>query len=281
MNLSTRDLTHVYLYDTPLETLALDGVTLTLDSRENTAILGQTGSGKSTLIQHFNGIIQPTSGAVFVDGKDINKERIEGLRRRVGLVFQFPEIQLFEETVFEDIAFGPKNMGWDREKTDAAVARAVDLFAPELRTKLDVSPFALSGGEKRKAALCGVLAMEPDFLCLDEPTAGLDPGAKRDLFMRLRDIHKKGVGLVFITHDINDAMAFADRIIIMAHGKVALDRTRRDLMDEISLLGELGFTPPDIWILSHYVADLLGEGPFFDECAFWKALKRRLSFQEK
>ena len=281
MRLSTRDLSHIYLYDTPLETLALDGVTLTLDSRENTAILGQTGSGKSTLIQHFNGILQPTSGDVFMDGKNINREKIEGLRRKVGLVFQFPEIQLFEETVFEDIAFGPKNMGWGREKTEEAVMRAVDLFAPELRSKMDVSPFALSGGEKRKAALCGVLAMDPVFLCLDEPTAGLDPKAKRDLFSRLKDIHSKGVGLVFITHDINDAMAFADRIIIMAHGKVALDRTRQEMMTEISLLGELGFAPPDIWILSHYVADLLGEGPFFDEESFMEVLQRRLSLSEE
>ncbi|MBN2726782.1 energy-coupling factor transporter ATPase [Candidatus Mcinerneyibacteriota bacterium] len=276
MKVSVRNLSHIYLYDTPLETLALDGVTLTLDSRENTAILGQTGSGKSTLIQHFNGILQPTSGAVCIDEKDINKERVEGLRRKVGLVFQFPEIQLFEETVFEDIAFGPKNMGWDKEKIEEAVVRAVELFAPELRTKMEVSPFSLSGGEKRKAALCGVLAMEPEFLCLDEPTAGLDPGAKRDLFMRLGDIHRKGVGLVFITHDINDAMAFADRIIIMADGRVALDRTRQELMKEISLLGELGFAPPDIWILSHYVADLLEEGPFFEEQLFFDLLGKRL-----
>lgn len=276
MKVSVRNLSHIYLYDTPLETLALDGVTLTLDSRENTAILGQTGSGKSTLIQHFNGILQPTSGAVCIDEKDINKERVEGLRRKVGLVFQFPEIQLFEETVFEDIAFGPKNMGWDKEKIEEAVVRAVELFAPELRTKMEVSPFSLSGGEKRKAALCGILAMEPEFLCLDEPTAGLDPGAKRDLFRRLGDIHRKGVGLVFITHDINDAMAFADRIIIMADGRVALDRTRQELMKEISLLGELGFAPPDIWILSHYVADLLEEGPFFEEQLFFDLLGKRL-----
>ena len=276
MKVSARNLSHIYLYDTPLETLALDGVTLTLDSRENTAILGQTGSGKSTLIQHFNGILQPTSGAVCINEKDINKERVEGLRRKVGLVFQFPEIQLFEETVFEDIAFGPKNMGWDKEKIEEAVVRAVELFAPELRTKMEVSPFSLSGGEKRKAALCGVLAMEPEFLCLDEPTAGLDPGAKRDLFMRLGDIHRKGVGLVFITHDINDAMAFADRIIIMADGRVALDRTRQELMKEVSLLGELGFAPPDIWILSHYVADLLEEGPFFEEHIFFDLLGKRL-----
>jgi energy-coupling factor transport system ATP-binding protein len=277
MNVEVRNISYIYLYDTPLETLALDGVTLSLDSREKTAILGQTGSGKSTLIQHFNGILKPSAGDVTLDGRNIHHKSFSGLRRKVGLVFQFPEIQLFEESVYEDIAFGPKNLGWGPPEVREAVFRAVALFAPELKGKLDVSPFSLSGGEKRKAALCGVLAMEPEFLCLDEPTAGLDPAAKRDLFTRLEETHARGVGIVFITHDINDAFAFARRIIIMDHGRVVLDMPRTELMTNITLLGDLGFAPPDIWLLSHYVSELLKDGPFFEKEAFFNVLERRLN----
>ncbi len=264
MKIETERLIYIYLYDTPLENLALDDVSISLDSSGITAFLGRTGSGKSTLMQHFNGILKPTKGVVRVDGADINKTRGAAITRKVGLVFQFPELQLFEETLYADMAFGPRNLKWDEEKVRESVLNTVRTFAPELEKRLDDSPFELSGGEQRKAALCGIIAMRPDYLCLDEPTAGLDPRAKRELFAGLKKIGKNGTGIAFITHDINDAVEYADRIVIMDSGKIAADMTIEALKEDAGVLYELGFVPPDIYLLSDYISDITRKDPVFE-----------------
>jgi len=240
-------LTHVYSQGTPFEKTALDGVDLSIDRGEIISIVGHTGSGKSTLIQHFNGLIKPTAGAVYFDGEDINasKESVKKARSKVGLVFQYPEYQLFEETVYKDIAFGPGNMGLDKDDIDVRVREAAR-FVGIPAEKLDVSPFDLSGGEKRRVAIAGVVAMLPDVLVLDEPLAGLDPGGCEDILNNIRGYHEEtGAAIVMVTHSMEIA-ATTDRIVVIDHGRIALDGTPGDIFSRGDELRAMGLETPAV-----------------------------------
>ncbi|MBR4627531.1 MAG: energy-coupling factor transporter ATPase [Ruminococcus sp.] len=226
--LETQELTYTYSRGTPFEKTAVDHVSLSINEGEIIGVMGHTGSGKSTLIQHFNGLLQPTSGKVLLDGRDIweNKRKIRDVRFQVGLVFQYPEYQIFEETVFRDIAFGPKNMGLDEAEIKRRVLEtANDIGLPE--ELMEHSPFELSGGQKRRVAIAGVMAMEPKVLILDEPTAGLDPAGRDLILEHIRAYHRRTKNTILIvSHSMEDIAAFADRILVMNRGSVfCFDRT--------------------------------------------------------
>ena len=227
--IETRQLHHLYSAGTPFEHAALSGVDFSAQAGEYLAIIGRTGSGKSTLIQHLNGLLKPTSGQVLFEGEDIweSKERTRAVRFQVGLVFQYPEYQLFEETVYKDISFGPKNMGLDEGEIDRRVRQAARFVGLE-EGLLDKSPFDLSGGQKRRVAIAGVIAMEPRVLILDEPTAGLDPRGRDVLLAQITQYHKtRGNTVLLVSHSMEDIGRTADRILVMNGGHAAmLDATK-------------------------------------------------------
>ncbi len=226
--IETKGLTYTYSPGTPFEKTAINGVSLTVERGEFVGVIGHTGSGKSTLVQHLNGLLRPTAGQVLLDGQDIWKEpkKIRAVRFRVGMVFQYPEHQLFEETTYKDIAFGPKNMGLNEQEIDERVRRAAEFVGlkPEL---LEKSPFELSGGEKRRAAIAGVMAMEPEVLILDEPTAGLDPKGRDLMLEQLRRYRReKDVTVLLVSHSMEDVARVADKVLVMHQAEIAMvDRT--------------------------------------------------------
>lgn len=240
--LETQELTYVYSPGTPFEKTAVDHVNISIEKGEMIGVMGHTGSGKSTLIQHFNGLLRPTSGKVLLDGKDIweDKTKIRDVRFRVGLVFQYPEYQLFEETVFKDIAFGPKNMGLD----EAEIKRRVLETSHDIGLSeelMERSPFDLSGGQKRRVAIAGVMAMEPDVLILDEPTAGLDPAGRDKILGHIKAYHRRtGNTTLIVSHSMEDIASFADRILVMSDSKLfCFDDTVKVFArsEEISAIG--------------------------------------------
>lgn len=240
--LETQELTYTYSMGTPFEKTAVDHVSLSINEGEMIGVMGHTGSGKSTLIQHFNGLLQPTSGKVLLDGKDIwaDKKKIRDVRFQVGLVFQYPEYQIFEETVFRDIAFGPKNMGLDEAEIKRRVLEtANDIGLPE--ELMERSPFELSGGQKRRVAIAGVMAMEPKVLILDEPTAGLDPAGRDLILEHIKAYHRRTKNTILIvSHSMEDIATFADRILVMNKGSLfCFDETEKVFAraDEISQIG--------------------------------------------
>ena len=246
--LRVENLTHVYSAGTPFERVAVDNVSFRVMHGEFIGLIGHTGSGKSTLIQHFNGLLKPTSGRVLVDGEDIfqSKEMTRGARFAVGLVFQYPEYQLFEETVYKDIAFGPKNMGLEEAEIDRRVrdAAAIVGLAPEV---LEKSPFELSGGQKRRVALAGVFAMEPQVLVLDEPMAGLDPAGREDVFAFIKEYQRQhGITVIFVTHSMEDAARMADRIVVMERGRILLDGTPEEIFCHADELVQAGLNIPQV-----------------------------------
>ena len=241
--LETRGLTHVYGAGTPFERVALDHVDLKIEKGEILGVIGHTGSGKSTLIQHLNGLLQPSEGEVLLDGKsiwDAKGKCSRETRFRVGLVFQYPEYQLFEETIAKDIAYGPTNMKLPQAEIDERVRESMAAvgLAPELA---DQSPFALSGGQKRRVAIAGVIAMRPDVLVLDEPTAGLDPAGRDEIFELVRNYHKQsGATILIVSHSMEDIAQIADRLLVMNHAKVLFCDTPREVFshaDEIIAAG--------------------------------------------
>lgn len=235
MSIEVNQVTYTYMPGTAFERTALSKITLTIEEGVLTAIAGHTGSGKSTLVQHLNGILHPTQGSVLVDGQDLSAKDKTSVtaRRRVGMVFQYPEHQLFEETVEEDIAFGPKNLGLSSEEIARRVRRAMELVRLDYDTYRERSPFQLSGGQKRRAAIAGVLAMEPKYLVLDEPTAGLDPRGRDDLLQRIVRLHReKKMTVIFVSHNMDDIARLADRVIFMHEGRVLLDRPPREAFRE-------------------------------------------------
>ena len=246
--LETRDLTYTYSPDTPFEKTAVDHVSLKIEQGELIGVMGHTGSGKSTLIQHFNGLLRPTSGQILLDGKDIweNKNKIRDVRFQVGLVFQYPEYQIFEETVYKDIAFGPKNMGLDDDEIKRRVlATAADIGLSE--ELMERSPFELSGGQKRRVAIAGVMAMEPKVLILDEPTAGLDPAGRDLILSHIKAYHKRtGNTTLIVSHSMEDIASFADRILVMNKGKLfCFDETER-VFSRAEEIAEIGLDVPQI-----------------------------------
>ncbi len=220
--IETKELTYVYGEKTPFRKVALDNVSIEINEGEMIGLIGHTGSGKSTLIQHFNGLLKPTSGKVLVDGEDFfaDKKKLREVRFKVGLVFQYPEYQLFEETVAKDIAYGPKNMGLDDAEISRRVHDAAELVGLT-GGQLEKSPFELSGGQKRRAAIAGVMAMEPKALILDEPASGLDPQGRDRIFEMLKRYHEeKRNTVIVVSHSMEDIAKFADRILVMNEGKV-------------------------------------------------------------
>ena len=243
-----KDLNFIYSKGTTSEFQALDNVNLAIDSKEFVAIIGHTGSGKSTLIQQINGLIKPDSGQVLYDGKDINEKGFNRreLRGKVGLVFQYPEYQLFEETVLKDVAFGPKNKGLSDEDALAKAKEALEMVGIKEKY-FEMSPFDLSGGQKRRVAIAGVLAMEPEILILDEPTAGLDPEGRDRILERVNKLHEDhGIGVVLVTHSMDDVAKYADRIIVMSKGKIAMEGATRDVFSDVDRLDAIGLGVPQI-----------------------------------
>ena len=246
--LETRDLTHTYGVGTPFESDAIQQVNLTFSRGEFVGIIGHTGSGKSNLIQHLNGLLKPTSGDVLLDGRSIwsDKKFTRETRFRVGLVFQYPEYQLFEETVYQDIAFGPKNMGLTKDEIDRRVREAAGFVGiPE--ENLQKSPFELSGGQKRRVAIAGVIAMEPDVLILDEPTAGLDPVGREGILSNIRAYQAaKNATVIMVSHSMEEIASNVSRLIVMNHGKVAMTGAPREVFARAKELISMGLDIPQI-----------------------------------
>ena len=244
--LEIQNLSHVYSADTPFERAALRDVSLSIQRGEFVGLIGHTGAGKSTLIQHFNGLLKPTSGRVLFDGEDIWKDVkfTREIRFKVGLVFQYPEHQLFEETVYQDISFGPKNMGLSEEEIRARVERAAQ-FVGITDAELQKSPFDLSGGQKRRAAIAGVIAMEPDVLILDEPTAGLDPRGRESILQNIRDYQAaQHAAVVMVSHSMEEIASNVDRLFVMNHGQNVMNGTPAEVFSHAEELVEMGLAIP-------------------------------------
>ena len=246
--LEIKNLNHIYSAGTPFEHVALKDVSFSVERGEFIGVIGHTGSGKSTLMQHMNGLLKPTSGEILLDGKDIwsDKKLTRESRFRVGLVFQYPEYQLFEETVYKDIAFGPKNMGLSAEEIDRRVREAAG-FVGLTEAQLQVSPFDLSGGQKRRVAIAGVIAMEPEVLILDEPTAGLDPVGREDVLQNIESYRKaKNATIMMVSHSMNDVARLADRLLVMCNAHLAMDGAPGDVLEHAQELLDMGLDIPEI-----------------------------------
>jgi energy-coupling factor transport system ATP-binding protein len=252
MSIKIEHLTHIYMPKTPFETIALDDINLELEEGKFYALIGHTGSGKSTLIQHMNGLLKPTSGKIFVDGTDITDKStvMSEIRKKVGLVFQYPEYQLFEETIEKDIAFGPRNLGLDEEEVLRRVKRAMEMVGLDYDKYKDLSPFEISGGQKRRVAIAGVVAMEPRVLILDEPIAGLDPRGRDAILKQLKKLHEEYKHtVILVTHSMEDVAEIADEVIVMSGAKVLVKATPREVFTNIKMLEEVGLGAPQITYL--------------------------------
>ena len=246
--LQVQDLTHTYSAGTPFEHVALDRMNFSVERGEFIGIIGHTGSGKSTLMQHLNGLLKPTTGKVLLDGKDIwsDKKLTRQARFRVGLVFQYPEYQLFEETVYKDISFGPKNMGLSKEEIDRRVREAAS-FVGLTEAQLQASPFDLSGGQKRRVAIAGVIAMEPEVLILDEPTAGLDPVGREEILANIQAYRQaKNATIMMVSHSMNDVARLTDRLLVLNGAHIAMDGTPAQVFARARELEEMGLDIPEV-----------------------------------
>ena len=246
--LEVKNLHHIYSAGTPFEHTALDYISFTVDQGAFIGVIGHTGSGKSTLMQHLNGLLKPTSGSILLDGKDIfsDKAFTRQCRFRVGLVFQYPEYQLFEETVYKDIAFGPKNMKLTKEEIDRRVREAAS-FVGITDAQLEMSPFDLSGGQKRRVAIAGVIAMEPEILILDEPTAGLDPEGREEILGNIRSYQKaKNATIMMVSHSMSDVARLADRLLVLNNGKLAMYAPPMEVFSNAEALLDMGLDIPEV-----------------------------------
>lgn len=252
MSIKIENLTHVYMPKSPFEKKALDNINLVIEDGEFLALIGHTGSGKSTLIQHLNGLLEPSNGRILVDDVDItNKEvNLSDIRKKIGLVFQYPEYQLFEETIEKDIAFGPTNLGLNEEEVCNRVKKAMEMVGLDYDKYKDVSPFDLSGGQKRRVAIAGVIAMEPKVLILDEPTAGLDPKGRDDILEQIKILHKKyKMTIVLVSHSMEDVGKLAERIVVMNKGKIELLGKPADIFKKVEALEQIGLAVPQVTYL--------------------------------
>ncbi len=246
--LEVKDLTHIYSAGTPFEHTALENVRFSVERGEFIGVIGHTGSGKSTLMQHLNGLLKPHTGEVLLDGVNIwsDKKVTRQARFRVGLVFQYPEYQLFEETVYKDIAFGPKNMGLTSEEIDRRVREAAD-FVGISPDQLEISPFDLSGGQKRRVAIAGVIAMEPEVLILDEPTAGLDPAGREDILQNIQRYRQaKNATVIMVSHSMSDVARLADRLMVLQGAHLVMDGTPTEIFSHSTQLVEMGLDIPEL-----------------------------------
>ena len=248
MPIEVSHLTHCYSEGSALRTVALNDVSFRIENGEFVGIIGHTGSGKSTLVQHLNGLLKPTSGQVLVDEEDLNGEHVNrrALRQRIGLVFQYPEYQLFEETVAKDIAFGPKNQGLSAAEIDERVRYAMDCVHLDYQKYAERSPFELSGGQMRRVAIAGVLAMRPSVLILDEPTAGLDPRGRDRILSMLEELHaRENVTILMVSHSMDDMARLATRLIVMSDGKIVADGTPREIFMQEEMMTSIGLDVPE------------------------------------
>lgn len=249
MPIEVRNLTHVYAPGEPEEHKALDEISFVIEDGSFVGIIGHTGSGKSTLVQHLNGILRPTRGRVIVDGEDITSKGavLTDVRKKVGLVFQYPEYQLFEETVAKDVAFGPKNLGLPDDQIDMRVRRAIGLVGLDYEKVAEVSPFELSGGQKRRAAIAGVIAMQPKVLILDEPTAGLDPKTHDDILAMIDAMRKEQqMTTILVSHNMDDIAKLADRVLVIDEGRLVMDGTPAEVFSRGEELTAIGLDLPPV-----------------------------------
>lgn len=249
MSIRTENIKYIYSEGTPFRTVALDDINITINKGEFVGIIGHTGSGKSTLIQLFNGLELPTEGKIEVDGTPVgeDKKKLKLIRQTVGLVFQYPEYQLFEETVAKDVAFGPMNLNLPQEEIDFRVKEALELVGFNYKKIKDASPFDLSGGQKRRVAIAGVLAMKPDYLVLDEPTAGLDPSGRNEIFEQIKKLHEKSnVTVVLVSHSMEDIAKLVNRVIVLSKGKVHMQGTPKEIYSQAEELEKIGLGIPQI-----------------------------------
>ena len=271
MRIEVKDLSYIYSAGLPYETKALDGIDFGAEEGDFIAIVGSTGSGKTTLVEHLNGLLKPSTGQVLADGIDINSKDPEArkLRRQIGIVFQYPEYQLFEETVIKDIMFGPKNQGLSEEECRERAVHAMNMVGIDPEKYSEVSPFALSGGQKRRVAIAGVLAMNPKVLILDEPTAGLDPKGRRDILemiTRIKD--EQNLTIFLVSHNMDDVVEFASRVIVLKRGTIRLMGTPKDVFHNLEEVIAAGLDLP--------------QGPSFSQYLLSRGvkLKRTLTFDE-
>ena len=246
--IKVENVSYVYSAGTPFEVRALDGVTIEIKENTITGIIGHTGSGKSTLVQMFNGLVKPMSGRILLDGEDIweKPKNIGKVRYRVGLVMQYPEYQLFEDTVIEDISFGPKNMGLEPDEIKKRVLEACELVGLDI-DMLQKSPFDLSGGQKRRAAIAGVMAMRPEVLVLDEPAAGLDPAGRNSIFDGIkRYAEATGAAVIIVSHSMDDMAKYCDELVVLSHSRVAMCGNRKEVFSRFDELEEIGLGVPQI-----------------------------------
>lgn len=254
-----RNVSVVYGRRMPQEVMALDDISLSIEGADFIGIIGPTGSGKSTLIQLMNGLIKPDKGSVLVEGKDISELKgsaLKEIRRKVGLVFQYPENQIFEENIAREVSFGPRNLGLPTQEIEARVIRAMDFVGMDYEEYKDRSPFALSGGQMRRVAIAGVLAMEPEVLILDEPTAGMDPHGRRDILNRIAAIQKEmGITVVLVSHNMEDVARLANKIFVLSEGRLVLSGTPREVFSQREKVRELRLEIPPVTQLMHRLAD--------------------------
>lgn len=249
MSIEVKHLTHIYDRGMPSESVALDDISFTAEDGQFIGIIGHTGSGKSTLLQHLNGLLRPDEGSVIVEGIDITKPGVSmvEIRKRIGLVFQYPEYQLFEETVARDVAFGPKNLGLSDEEIEERVREAIELVGLDYEKIRDRSPFELSGGQKRRVAIAGVVAMRPAVLILDEPTAGLDPKAHKDVLKMVEEVHRRtGNITIFVSHNMADIARLSDKVIVINDGKLLTEGSPREVFSMKEELAQVGLDLPPI-----------------------------------
>lgn len=279
MSIQIKNLSHIYAKGMPFEKAALDNINLEIAMGDFVGIIGHTGSGKTTFIQHLNGLLKPTSGEITVNGVKVSGDNLKELRKQVGIVFQYPEHQLFEETVYKDIAFGLHKLGLKEEEVGSRIRAAIEAVGLNSDV-LEKSPFELSGGQKRRAAIAGVLAMRPNVLVLDEPTAGLDPKGKNDILKLIFRLHKdSGITILLVTHNMEDIVRLAGKIIVMNKGTVAMMGETRDIFKNVELLEKIGLSVPQI---TYFMLKLKEVLPQIDSSALTieeakKEIKRILS----
>ncbi len=262
MSILVEDLTYIYLKGTPFQKIALENINIKIENGEFVGIIGHTGSGKSTLVQHFNGLLKPTGGKVIVNGIDTAAKNLKELRKQVGLVFQYPEHQLFEENVYKDIAFGLKNYNTESDVIDKKVNKAIEIVGLD-KSILNKSPFELSGGQKRRAAIAGVLAMEPDIIILDEPTAGLDPNGRNEVFDFIQRLYRDfGVTVILVSHNMEEVTRLVKRVIVINKGRVEMDGSVKEIFKDTQKLENMNLSAPQI---TYLMKKLKEELPTLDE----------------